>query len=413
MAFWANPSPPWLGISLAGILVVNVFSLYLDTRQFKRFLQRGSQVKVPEELAQTVSQEQYAHAAHYQKDRIFFRIVTGVVDLVLTVGLLSQFAYPALWKYLAHYVAPSTGYGVVLPICFFMAVHLLEQIIYVPLELYSDFVIEAKHGFNRKTIRLFIVDKLKALAVGAAVMIPIMALWVMFMVVVGVMSFIVPTLIMPLFNKFEPLKDEELKTLLEQLAVRMRFPLQNIFETDGSKRSSHSNAFLFGFWKNKRIVLFDTLLKAPHAEIVAVMAHEIGHWKFSHFLKGVANAAVHAFLVLYICKLVIFQPEVYTAFGFPPQAGPGIGFFLCGLIVTPLHTLFGGWTTWLTRRHEYHADRLAAELGYSNELKSALIRLFQDNKGLEDPDPWYAWWNLDHPTVVERVKALNAHAKKD
>eukprot|EP01056_Protomagalhaensia_sp_Gyna25_P005707 Protomagalhaensia_sp_Gyna_25__5706@NODE_815_length_2560_cov_293_264578_g642_i0_p1_GENE_NODE_815_length_2560_cov_293_264578_g642_i0NODE_815_length_2560_cov_293_264578_g642_i0_p1_ORF_typecomplete_len388_score82_49Peptidase_M48_N/PF16491_5/1_5e53Peptidase_M48_N/PF16491_5/4_6e02Peptidase_M48/PF01435_18/5_4e03Peptidase_M48/PF01435_18/2_4e36Peptidase_M56/PF05569_11/2_8e02Peptidase_M56/PF05569_11/3_7e15Peptidase_M56/PF05569_11/3_9e02Peptidase_M78/PF06114_13/0_011HXXEE/PF13787_6/4_5e03HXXEE/PF13787_6/0_ len=385
----------WLWYAIIIIIVEETLDLYLSYRQLWRY---RHDKRVPEELKDVIKHEDFVASCSYQGERMSFRIVQSLVELPLTVLLLALKFYPYLWDHI------GTEMGETLKSLAFCGVLLLmEAVLSVPWELYADFVIEEKHGFNRKTLKLFISDSLKGLVLAVVLGAPITVvvikmvrwmgpnsyiyLWMVGMAFMLLMIHIAPILIMPWFNKYEPLKDQELKGKVEALAASLNYPLTNLYEMDGSKRTTHSNAFMFGLWRNKRIVLYDTLLKMDHEEIVAVLAHELGHWKKKHTLQMILVTAAQMFLFLYLFQVVVLSPKPYEDFGFSTNAVvPGMLIF--ARIVSPLAQVLHWAKTIYSRVNEFQADRFAKDLGHGGMLRSALIKLGVESKSTFNPDKW-------------------------
>jgi STE24 endopeptidase len=296
----------------------------------------------------------------------------------------------------------------------------------LPFQLHSTFVIEARFGFNRTTPRTFVLDKLKAwalsLVVGGLLLAAMLAffsylgshawLWAWgFMVGFGLLfQFITPTWILPLFNKFSPLGEGELRTAIFDLANATAFPLSNVLVMDGSKRSSKSNAFFTGFGRNKRIALFDTLI-AEHTtvELVAILAHEVGHFKKRHVLIATLLLYLQQGVMLYLFSVILTQPAASVAFGLAiPSVYSGLVIF--ALLYSPVSSVLGLGLLAMSRRHEYQADAFAAKaVGGPAALSAALKKLAVTNLSQLDPHPFYVLLNYTHPPLVSRLRALKCH----
>jgi len=222
---------------------------------------------------------------------------------------------------------------------------------------------------------------------------------------------IYPNFIQPLFNKFEPLKDEELKLKIEDLAKEEEFPLTNLFQVDGSKRSAHSNAYFFGFWKNKRIVIYDTLLTLSHEQILAVLCHELGHWKFGHVTGGIVISSAHLFLLFWSFGQVMYSETseaIIRAFGYGDSKAVMLSLMTYSMLIQPVEQLVMLAMTLRTRRNEFQADEFAVKKGRGKYLASGLLQMSQENKGDLNPDWLYAWYHFSHPALVERLRALSS-----
>jgi len=306
---------------------------------------------------------------------------------------------------------------------------LLFWLVALPFSLYSTFFIEARFGFNRTTPRLYVVDTLKGFAISAVIGIPVLLGLFWFMDRTGrfwwiwafaamsvfqlVMSVLGPLVIAPMFNKFTPLADGELKTAIMALADRLRFRTRGIFVVDSSRRSRHSNAYFTGLGRAKRIVLFDTLVASSTTEeIVSVLAHEIGHEKRNHLKKGIAVSLAFSLAGFWVASILLHWLPLYQAFGFRQESYHAILVLLAfcsGPFTFFLQPLASLWS----RRHEYEADRFAVQsVGSAAGMKSALLRLTRENLSNLPPHPLYSFFHYSHPTLTERIAALEAEERR-
>lgn len=322
----------------------------------------------------------------------------------------------------------------------------------MPFTLYGIFCLEEKHGFNKQTFGFFVKDQIKSFLVSNAFSLPI-ACAVIYIVTIGGPYFFVwlwafvgvvsllfltiyPIFIAPLFDKYSPLADGPLRTSIEQLASRLKFPLTQLYVVDGSKRSAHSNAYFYGLWSSKRIVLFDTLLinkgepveeskeadgedkeksekGCQDSEVLAVLAHELGHWKLGHVTKNIVIMQVHLFLMFAVFGYLFNYDPMYSAFGFPLGTRPIlIGLLIiCNYILASYNAVISFGMTVLSRKFEYEADAFAKTLGYAGELSKALVKLNIDNLGFPVYDWLYSAWNHSHPTMLQRLARLGDNKK--
>jgi STE24 endopeptidase len=310
-------------------------------------------------------------------------------------------------------------------ILFIACLSLLSWLIGLPFSLASTFSVEARFGFNRVTPRLFVVDALKGLAVSAVIAVPVLLGLFWFMDAAGglwwvwafaamsafqiVMSALYPVAIAPLFNRFTPLAEGPLREAILGLAASLGFRAKGVFVMDGSRRSRHSNAYFTGLGRAKRIVLFDTLIgSADQGEILSVLSHEIGHARRHHLRKGLAVSLALSLAGFWIAGLLLRWPPLFEAFGFR-QASPHALLVLLAFCAGPftffLTPLFSMWS----RRHEYEADRFAVDaMGSAAGMKSALLRLSRENLSNLAPHPLYSFFHYSHPTLAERIVALEA-----
>jgi len=227
---------------------------------------------------------------------------------------------------------------------------------------------------------------------------------------------IYPNFIQPLFNKFEPLQDSVLRGKIEDLAATEEFPLTKLYQVDGSTRSSHSNAYFFGFWKNKRIVIFDTLLTLSHDQILAVLCHELGHWKFGHITSNILISSGHLFILFWTFGQVMYTGEtsqsIIRSFGYGNSSEVMISLMTYTMLVEPVEQVLQLVMTLRTRANEFQADRFAVSKGRGDDLATGLLQMSQENKGSLNPDWLYAWYHFSHPALVERLQALPDFQKK-
>lgn len=300
----------------------------------------------------------------------------------------------------------------------------------IPWSLYSTFVVEARHGFNKTTLATFVKDTLMSLAltsvIGAPVLVVLLKLikwggeyfyiyvW-MFMFAFSLFFLtIFPVFIQPLFNKFTPLEEGPLRDRIYALADKCKFPLTKLFVIDGSKRSSHSNAYMYGFFKNKRIVIFDTLIKQMTAEEVeAVLGHEIGHWAYGHVLQGFFISQLYVFASFMGFGYFVYEPALYRAFGFTSQP------ILIGLLLffqtvwAPVDKFLNFALTLNTRRNEFQADQYSTKLGYGPLLQKGLVKMSIENLSTLDPDPMYSLYYYSHPPLLQRLEAISASVSSE
>lgn len=220
------------------------------------------------------------------------------------------------------------------------------------------------------------------------------------------MLVIYPEVIAPLFNKYEPLEDAELRTGIEEMAKKLKFPLREIKQMDGSKRSSHSNMYFYGLWRFKKIVVYDTLLKQPKSQVIAITLHELGHWKCNHTIRLMCFSFSQVFAMFYLFKLVKDDASMFESFGYPGVNAFIVGITLFGCIYTPVGVLLHIIGNTLTRRGEYEADNFAVKMGHGEELAKALVEIHHNNKSMIHHDPLYSWFHFTHPVLFERVHAI-------
>jgi len=297
----------------------------------------------------------------------------------------------------------------------------------LPFNLYSTFIIEQRYGFNQITWKLWLIDLAKGLLLSVVIGVPVLSgvlwfmnrygqslwwlyVWMLLALVQLLMTTVFPVLIVPLFNKLTPLPEGSLKRRIEAVVEKVRFRISGVFTMDGSKRSTHSNAYFAGMGRFRRIILFDTLVKTlGESELVAVLAHEIGHNQKRHVRTGVLLGLGSSFLALFVLSRIIHAPWFYESFGFKmPSSYAALFIFMkaSGSFTFFLEPLF----SMLSRKHEYEADRFAAEvMGTSQPMIQGLVKLTKDNLSNLTPHPLYSFFYYSHPTVMERITALERH----
>jgi len=373
---------------------------------------------LPEEFNDTFDAGEYSKNIAYSKEGSRFEIFQDTFGLILFIAfwLCGGFAWMCNW-------AEGFGHGpVVTGLIVFAFLTLAQTLIGIPFEIYDTFVIEEKYGFNKTTPKTFVLDHIKNLGLGALLGLPIIALllwlfgrfdnawmmaWAAVVIFMLIVQFIAPKYIMPLYNKFEPLEDEELKKDINAMAERCEFPLTEISVMDGSRRSAKSNAFFSGFGKNKKIALYDTLVESQtRDELVAVLAHEIGHFRLRHIIKMMVVGFASIALMFFLLSLFLKNFDLSAAFGLEtPRVFMSFLFF--GILFKPIGRITSVISSVLSRKHEFEADAYAAEkTGNGGSLISALKKLSKKNLSNLTPHPLYVFLFHSHPPVLERVQAL-------
>ncbi len=401
-------------IFILALLVFNwLLSLVVETLNT-----RNVSTEIPEEFHGIYDAEKYAQSQRYLKDTTRFGQVQAALMLPLTIALILLGGF----SWINDIAQAASGHMILQGLVFGGILMLLSQMIDLPFSLYSTFVIEEKYGFNKTSAKTFTTDLLKGILLAVLLGAPIFALilWIFSTVAHawiwawGALSaiqlfilFIAPVVILPLFNKFTPLEEGELRSAIEKFAAAQKYTLSGIFKIDGSKRSTKSNAFFTGFGKTKRIALFDTLIdNHSTAELVGVLAHEIGHCKRGHIKQGIVISLASSLLMFIILSLFITQDGLYTAFGI--ESTPlYAGFIFFGFLYTPISMILGLLGSILSRKHEFEADAFAAETTQAPaEMIAALKKLSVDNLSNLTPHPLKVFLEYSHPPVLERIKAL-------
>lgn len=364
----------------------------------------------------------------YRNSQEYTRVTTrfGVVSSTFRLSLLLCFWFAGGFNYLGEAVA-AWGYDPIVSGLLYIGVILISyNVVMVPFAVYATFVIEERFGFNRTTPRIFLADRVKVLALsvllGAPLLTGILALfeyaglyawlycWGVITLVVVALQFIAPRWIMPLFNKFTPMQEGELKEAILRYMRSVGYNIDNVFIMDGSKRSSKSNAFFAGVGGSKRVALFDTLIeKHPMPELVAVLAHEIGHYKKRHIQQGIAISIAHTGLLFFLLSVFVDSPGLFQAF-YMEQQPIYAGLLLFGLLYTPIELLLSILLHMISRRNEYQADSFVAEtIEEPRSLVDALKRLSATNLSNLAPHPFYVFLNYSHPPLLQRVQAIQRY----
>lgn len=400
------------------ILVIIILDFLFDRLMDYLNASRWSN-KLPGELAGIYDEEKYRRSQEYARVNMRFGIMTASLSfvLILLMLLLGGFGY------LDSFVRQFTGDPIIMALLFFGILGLASDIISSPFDIYSTFVIEERFGFNRTTPKTYLLDKLKgwflALLIGGGLMALFvwfydtagslfwLYAWVMFSLFSIFMMMFYSTLIVPLFNKQTPLEEGALRTAIEAFAAKAGFKLDNIFVIDGSRRSSKANAYFSGLGPKKRIVLFDTLIKEHSTEeLVAVLAHEIGHYKKKHTTKGVVLSVLNTGVMLYLLGLFINRPELSAALG-GQEASFHLGILAFGLLYAPISMALGIMGNHLSRKHEYEADTFAAEHYAAEHLQTALKKLSVNHLSNLRPHPAYVYVHYSHPPLLKRLEHLD------
>jgi STE24 endopeptidase len=365
--------------------------------------------------------ERYRKSQEYLKVNTRWGWVNGTFELVVLLGFWFGRGFPLLDQWVR-----DLNYGpIVCGLIYMAALMLLKACLSLPASVYHTFVIEERFGFNQTTWTTYILDIFKGLLLAVLLGAPLLgailaffeyagtnAWWLCWLAVTLFMlgvQYVAPTWIMPLFNKFSPLEDGELKSAILSYAGSIQFPIQNVYVMDGSKRSKKSNAFFTGFGARRRIVLFDTLIKQhTTAELVAVLAHEMGHYKKRHIIQSLILGILQTGLMLYLLSLFVSYAGLFEAFYVPrPSVYAGLIFF--GMLYSPLDFFIGLFMNMQSRRNETAADRFAVETTQDPQsMVDALKKLSVHNLSNLLPHPFYVFLNYSHPPVLQRIRAIHA-----
>ena len=377
-------------------------------------------------FAGRIDAETYARSRAYAAERLAFEGAARAWTAALTLAML----FSGLLPWLDALLFRRCGDGLTRGVLFLAFVIAMPALLRLPLSVYATFRIEGKYGFNTMTWGLFVRDLGRAWLLSVGLGLPLLYtlmgfmrytasawwLWAFaFLIAFQAVGMILyPIFFAPLFNRFQPLEEGDLKTSLLSLAQRLRFPTGGIYVMDGSRRSLHSNAYFTGFGRFRRIVLFDTLLRQMEGpELLSVLAHEIGHYKRKHIYKQLAASTLMLGALLFLASLALRWLPLYQAFGFPTALGPdtagppAVGLFLFLTLFSCLSPLFAPLQNFFSRKHEYEADAFALEAMQDGApMQSALIKLSEKNLSNLTPHPWYSAFHYSHPTLAERLRAL-------
>jgi STE24 endopeptidase len=413
-----------IGLFLVLLTLEFVVEFVLNELNLGYIRARWSARNIPDFIAGKITASDYDKSLHYSVAKGKFARWSEIYGRVLTLAVLFTGILPLFDRFaerLAGMLSPvAYAHGIIF--CF--GVGAIYSLGGLPLDIYAIFGLEARFGFNKTTWRLYLADKLKGVLLGIIIGAPFLwvVLWLMdnpgpywwiwaFLFIAGfqfLMIMVYPVLIAPLFNKFEQLTEGEFHDRILALAKKVGFTTSGIFSMDGSKRSGHSNAYFTGIGKAKRIVLFDTLLEQMSIEQgLAVLAHEMGHYKMKHIRRMLVVQLVLLFLGLFVLNLLLNYPPLYAAFGLKPSSHAALVLF--SFISGPATFYLSPLMNRLSRKHEYEADHFAAQtLGDSKGMEEALINLTIKNLSNLTPHPWYSAYHYSHPTTAERINALRA-----
>ena len=405
------------------VILVGVFGLWKLELAATLLNLKAFPDRVPHALASLMDEEKLDRARSYLRVNARFGILQSTVSLAVLLVFWAMGGFGWV-DALARSFSPSL---VVAGLIFLAALILGQSLISLPFSIYDTFVIEQKFGFNRATPATFIRDRLLGLALGAVIGLPLGAavLWIFgnvahawlwaWLVVTAfqlILTYLAPTLIMPLFNKFTPMPDGELKQEIEALGVKCAFPLTGVFVMDGSKRSTKANAFFTGLGKRKKIALFDTLVeKSSQPELLGVLAHEIGHFRCGHIKQRLAVGILQTAVIFFLLGLATdpagkFARLLFDAFGVQPIS-PHVGLVLFSILLEPVSKGLGVLANAWSRRHEFEADAYAARVtGDGAALGEALKKMTADHLSHPAPAPLRVWLDYSHPPLVQRLAAL-------
>ena len=401
------------------------FKLLLETYLKQRNIQSMKKNKetIPERFIDVVTEEEYKKSINYNTERIRFSMFTATIS----VGVLLLFTTGGLLNFLTKIVQDITQSNVLGIILLGLFIVLIDEIIGIPLAIYSTFTLEEKYGFNKTTAKTFVQDLIKNLIISVvfastlyAVVISIIERlgdnwWIYAFLAVflfqAIVFYLYPVLILPLFNKLEPITDEKFKEPIEKLLNKINFKAKGLFVMDGSLRSSHGNAFFTGFGNNKRIVFYDTLLETiTPKEMESILGHELGHYKLGHIRRTLVSSIFFGFLGFYILGQVFMADQFFYGHGLDEVTL--YSKFLLFYLVIGSYTFFTKpFTSYISRQREFAADDFSIEYTEVESMISGLLKLSKDNASNLTPDPLYSSYYYSHPPIAERVKSLEGKKK--
>ena len=407
-------SPNSLFILLISIIIFNFikdsFLDYLNSKHFKN--------KIPEIISDVYNKSKYLKSQEYKKTQYEFSKFSRIFSLITILLFFYLDGFLIIDNLLRNYFESS----ILISLFFFGIIFFASEILNFPFSIYFTFVIEEKYGFNKTNLKTFITDKLKSwgltILFGGGILSFIIfqfemignKFWIIAWIFISGLSIIINGLyaqiIVPLFNKQSKLEEGELRTEIEKYAKKVGFDLSNIFVIDGSRRSTKANAYFSGFGKQKRVTLYDTLInKLTNSQIVAVIAHEIGHYKKNHIIFNLLFSFIQTGIMLYVLSLFVYQPVFSEALGISNHSFH-IGLIVFSILYTPISEIFSLIFNLFSRKFEYQADEYAKKTFDGKYLIEALKTLSKDSLSNLTPHPKYVWWHYSHPTLFERITRL-------
>ncbi|MGW1456662.1 M48 family metallopeptidase [Salegentibacter agarivorans] len=400
-------------IIIAIIIIDFIIDKILDTLNAKHF-----DDPIPQELSDVYNKEEYEKSQGYKKERYRFGIITSTFSVLLTLGFIIFDGF----AWVDDIARNFTDNAILVALIFFGIIMIGSDILTTPFSWYSTFVIEEKYGFNKTTKKTFFLDKIKGwfmmIILGGGILALIVWFyqfagndfwwyaWILVAVFSIFLNMFYAKLIVPLFNKQSPLKEGSLRTKIETYAKSVGFTLDNIFIIDGSKRSTKANAYFSGFGKEKRITLFDTLVKdLEEEEIVAVLAHEVGHYKKNHIIVNLLASILTTGFTLWLLSLFVGSPALSQALGVE-ESSFHIGLIAFGILYSPISEITGLLMNYLSRKFEYQADNYAKNTYGAEPLISSLKKLTKNSLSNLTPHKAYVFMHYSHPTLLQRFRNL-------
>lgn len=406
-------------VSILYIIVAIAAVSYLFDQWLDYINLKALRTDIPEEIASFYNRSRYLESLEYHKDLTRFSFISSAFAFLLSMFMLLSGGFGWLDSFLRSYIENE----IILALVFFGILVLAADLLTLPFQLYSTFVIEERYGFNKTTGATFVADKLKGYGLAFVIGAPLLSLliylirtigpdfWVWFAVLASLFilftNMFYTSLILPLFNKLAPLADGDLKSAIHAFARKVDFPLDNIFVIDGSKRSSKANAFFSGIGRKKKIVLYDTLVeKHSTEELVAVLAHEVGHFKKKHIVWGLVLSILQVFFTMFVLSLMVYSRDLSLALG-GSQQSIHLNLIAFSILFTPISGITGLFMSMYSRKNEYEADAYARETFSGQALAQALKKLSVDSLSNLYPHPLYVFFHYSHPPLLKRLEAID------
>jgi STE24 endopeptidase len=407
------------------VLLLSIITFDFVLERILSILNNASSNKpIPSELIGIYDEEKYQKSQSYQIANARFGAISATVSFVIMFATL----YFGWFGVLDQWVRTFSPIEPVTTLIFFALLFVISDFIGLPFSIYGTFVIEERFGFNKTTVKTFILDKLKGYLLAfflgglliSVLIYLVMAMgssfWIYFWGVITVFVLLLnvfyTSLILPLFNKLSPMAEGSLKSAIQAYSEKVNFPLKNIFVIDGSKRSSKGNAFFSGLGKMKKVVLYDTLIENhTERELTAVFAHEVGHFKKKHIVLGTIISIATIGLMLFVLSTMVFNSEVSYAMGGQVSA-LHLNMLAFGILYSPISTLLGIFSNIISRKNEYEADAYAVQTHDGEALISALKKMSSDHLSNLTPHPAYVFFHYSHPSLLQRVRAMKKEMKQ-
>jgi len=405
---------------ILGVIITILVAGYLFDTVLDILNARHRRTDIPAEISAFYDKDKYLRSLEYQRVKTNFSFISGGFSFLISLLMLAFGGF----GYIDSLLRPFIQNEILLALTFFGVILVASDILSLPFQWYSTFVIEERFGFNKTTKGTFIADKIKGYVIGVLVGGALLSLliflvnkfgpqfWIWFGIVAALFVLLInlfyTSWILPLFNKLTILPDGELKSAITAFSKKVNFPLDNIFVMDGSKRSSKANAFFSGIGAKKKIVLYDTLIhNHTTEELVAVLAHEVGHFKKKHIVLSLVLSVVQIFFVLFVLSLMIFNKDLSLALGGTHQA-IHLNLIAFAILFSPISAVTGLLMTLLSRKNEYEADAYARETYSGVALSEALKKLSVDTLSNLYPHPAYVFFHYSHPPLLQRLAALRS-----